>query len=296
MYLANKMGLARIAEVAGAFNLQFGSLTSSKSTIHKITWQLPALALTTGEYLFLIGISFFCSAKDQFNLRSESLCALSENFLWDLDVEGYVWGRELHLLPQQALQTGQVLIVNEFWVDHEDAFFSSDHIGGLDDIPHLAVFKPFSVLHFQKNVFPACFIRFASLLGHETTQLFISRALIVAFAVLRRLFSETTAIRRAQRIFWSTIFVETAAAHFLDDNLSLNFVRWRDFVCLEAGSGGRKATFCWPWEQPLTDHVLLKSTIWALAVLLWCHATRVLALWFEIFLALQLRIGLDWLH
>ena len=67
-------------------------------------------------------------------------------------------------------------------------------------------------------------------------------------------------------------------------------------MCLDAVSGGRKITFRGPREQPLTYHILLKSTIRALTILFRYHAARVLALGFEIFLTLKFRIGLDWLH
>ena len=58
------------------------------------------------------------------------------------------------MLSQEALQSDQVLLVNHFGCKHERALLIGEHVYCLDDVAHLTILEPLSVLNLHHDVLP----------------------------------------------------------------------------------------------------------------------------------------------
>lgn len=58
------------------------------------------------------------------------------------------------MLLEQTLQTRDVLVINELWVDQKSTLFSCEDINCLHNVMHLAIFDPLSRPNLQENVLP----------------------------------------------------------------------------------------------------------------------------------------------
>ena len=80
-----------------------------------------------------------------------------------MNVDRNVCWRELDSIFEELLQSWNVLIIEELGVDQEDTLVARDHIDGLDNIAHLAIFQPLSIFDFHKYMLPedllwSCFL------------------------------------------------------------------------------------------------------------------------------------------
>ena len=58
------------------------------------------------------------------------------------------------MILEAELETGDVLLINQLWVDVKRALFARNDVHGLNYIAHLAIFQSFTLLNFKQDLLP----------------------------------------------------------------------------------------------------------------------------------------------